>query len=316
MNGTLVIADCIEGHLTATTPNLVAAAAALREPITLGVVTAGDNVAAQVGFAGVDALVAVRAPSGAFDSDISVAAVRLMIEAIQPRVVLMAYSIRSAAYAAALAETLDLGFASDVVAIAREADGTLLVTRPVYGGKVYAEFAVSADVPALLLLRADIWPAAEAGGPPAVRELPLGAMAQRRVHHVEYRRPEAGVDLARADVIFAVGRGVGEQSNIEPFAAVARRMDVALGASRPIVDAGWLPAPHQVGQTGVTVKPRLYVAFGISGAVQHLAGMQASNTIVAVNNDPDAAIFDFADVGAVADINEVAKHMQALLERT
>ncbi len=122
-----------------------------------------------------------------------------------------------------------------------------------------------------------------------------------------------GVDLTLADVIFNLGCGVGEQGNIEPFAAVAKRMDVALGASRPLVDAGWLPASHQVGQTGVIVKPRLYVAFGISGAIQHLVGMQASNTVVAINSDPDAAIFDFSDIGAVADINEVAKQMKVLL---
>ncbi len=141
--------------LAATAPNLVAAAATLREPVTLGVVATTDEVAAQGALAGVDAIVTVRPPSDASDADVHAAAVRVMIEEIKPRVVVMAYSIRSAAFAAALAETLDLGFASDVVALERGAEGALLATRPVYGGKVYAELAFSADAPALVLLRAD-----------------------------------------------------------------------------------------------------------------------------------------------------------------
>jgi electron transfer flavoprotein alpha subunit len=121
------------------------------------------------------------------------------------------------------------------------------------------------------------------------------------------------VDLKRADVVLAVGRGVGAQENIGVFAELAEQLGAVLGASRPLVDAGWLPPAHQVGQTGVTVKPKVYVAFGISGAIQHLAGMQASKTIVAVNTDEAAPIFNVATVGAVADINEVAEQMKLLL---
>ncbi len=313
MSGTLVVAEWIDGQLAATAPNLISAAARLGGPVTLGVVTAEvDQVAGQAGFAGVGEILAVRADTADFDAEHFAAAVGAMIQALKPSLVLMAYSIRSASFAAALAEALDLGFASDVVTLER-VGGELLATRPVYGGKVHAEVAFSSEVPALALLRADLWPAASPAPASAVRELELPARAPSRVRHRDYRRPEAGVDLRRADVIFAVGRGVGEQANIEPFAAIAKRLDVALGASRPLIDAGWLPAPHQVGQTGVIVKPRLYVAFGISGALQHLVGMQGSSTVVAVNSDPEAAIFDFADVGAVADINEVAKELQALL---
>ena len=311
MNGTLVIADIVDGQLGATTSNLVAAAASLGEPVTLGVVGESDP-AGETALVGLERLATVRVPTHTFDAERQAAAVKAMIADLKPRAVLMAYSIRAASYGAALAESLDLAFVSDVVALQKDKDGTLLATRPLYGGKVHAEFALSADAPALLLLRADIWPEAAPGAPPAKHDIST-TVPEGRVRHVEYLRPEEGVDLTRADVIFALGRGVGEQSKIEPFAAVAKQMDVALGASRPLVDAGWLPAPHQVGQTGVVVKPLLYVAFGISGAVQHLAGMQASKTIVAVNSDPDAAIFDFADVGAVADANEVAKELMAKL---
>ena len=113
-------------------------------------------------------------------------------------------------------------------------------------------------------------------------------------------------------MILAIGRGVGEKDNIEQFAELAERMGATLASSRPLVDAGWLPQARQVGQSGNTVKPKVYVAFGISGAVQHLAGMKGAGTIVAVNTDQEAAIFNVAQLGAVADMFDVADELEKL----
>lgn len=314
MSSALVVAECVGTDLQESSAQLITAARELCDFVSLGIVCQDiERMCGQARFAVVDDIVAVRADADVFDHDSHAAAVRTMFEQIGPEVVLMTYTIRAASFAAALAEALDLGFVSDVVGLRRDEDGEIVAIRSMFGGKVHAELGFVGGGPIMALLRPDVWTPSETGETLPVRELELGARAPSRVRHREYRHPEAGVDLTRAPVVFTVGRGVGERDKIQPFAEIAERMGVALGASRPVVDAGWLPAPHQVGQTGVTVKPRLYVAFGVSGALQHLVGMQSSSTIVAVNTDPEAAIFDVAHEGAVADIHEVAEHIQILL---
>ena len=317
MSGALVVGEITNGRLGEATACLVAAAVDLGGPVTLGVVTNdSEPIAAQAAFVGIDQIVAVTADAEPFNHEVQAAAVAAMIDHQQPALVLMGYTIRAASFAAGLAESLDLGFASDAIDVRRDDAGALLAIRPLYGGKVQAEVAFSQDVPAMILMRPNAHAAAAAPTAPPVHQLAFDPAGISRVRHQEFRQPDTGVDLTQAEVILAVGRGVGEQEKIQPFAQIAELLGVALGASRPVVDSGWLPSAHQVGQTGVTVKPRLYVAFGISGALQHLAGMQTSNTIVAVNTDPDAAIFNVAHEGAVADIHEVAEHIKALLETT
>jgi electron transfer flavoprotein alpha subunit len=112
--------------------------------------------------------------------------------------------------------------------------------------------------------------------------------------------------------VLSVGRGIGEQQNLEQFERLAQRLGATLGVSRPLVDAGWVANDRQVGQSGKTVKPRVYLALGISGAVQHLAGMRGSDTIIAVNSDPDAPIFGVAHYGAVADLFDVAEELESI----
>ena len=312
MSGALVVTQVVDGHLEDSVRELVTAAVELGGPVTLGVVAEDPAaVVAETAIAGVDAVVAARVPAG-FDPDTARAAVAALIEQVGPDVVLLAHSIRSASFAAGLAAEAGLGFAADVVQLRRE-DGAVVAVKPVYGGKVLAELDFPGRQRVLALVRSNVWEAAgDAAAAPAATEVALPAV-ERRVRHVEYRVPESGVDLKRADVVLAVGRGVGAQENIGIFVELAEQLGAVLGASRPLVDAGWLPPAHQVGQTGVTVKPKVYVAFGISGAIQHLAGMQASKTIVAVNTDEAAPIFNVATVGAVADINEVAEQMKLLL---
>ena len=314
MNGTLVVADTEAAGLSNASLRLISAAQALGGQVSLGLIVTNEARARELRFvAGVDQVFAMGVQDETFDTDRTTAAIRALIARAKPRLVLMPYAIRPASIGAAIAESLDFGFISDVVQLTRAEDGAILATRPVYGGKALAEFAVKADAPALLLLRADLWPPAVRGGSPEVAFEPAPAPAAKHIRHREFLKPESGVDLTQADVIFAIGRGIGDQANIRLYEDIAKRLGVALGASRPLVSAGWLPAPHQVGQTGVVVRPKLYVAFGISGAPQHLVGMQSSGAVVAVNTDKDAAIFDVADVGAVADIREVGKELLAKL---
>jgi electron transfer flavoprotein alpha subunit len=138
--------------------------------------------------------------------------------------------------------------------------------------------------------------------------------AAARSEHLGYREVEAGdVDITKADFLLSIGRGVEEQDNIERFEELADKLGATLSVSRPLVDAGWMPGARQVGQSGKTVKPRVYLALGISGAVQHLAGMRTAETIIAVNTDPEAPIFSVAHYGAVVDMFELADELEQAL---
>ncbi|HEY4621334.1 MAG TPA: electron transfer flavoprotein subunit alpha/FixB family protein, partial [Gaiellaceae bacterium] len=165
----------------------------------------------------------------------------------------------------------------------------------------------------LLLLRPTTWPPAEGASDAPVSSLHVD-VAPSRARHVEFVDVAAStdVDITQADFLLSVGRGIGDADTIRQFEGLAAKMGATLSVSRPIVDAGWMPASRQVGQSGKTVKPKVYLAFGISGAVQHLAGMKASGTIIAVNTDPDASIFGVAHYGAVVDLFDVAEELEKL----
>ena len=141
----------------------------------------------------------------------------------------------------------------------------------------------------------------------------LGPVESRARHRELREAAKSDVDITTADFLLSIGRGIGEQENIAMFEELAQKIGATLAVSRPIVDAGWMPNARQVGQSGKTVKPKVYLAFGISGAVQHLAGMKTSETIIAVNTDPEAAIFDVAHYGAVADLFDVAEELAKLV---
>ena len=131
------------------------------------------------------------------------------------------------------------------------------------------------------------------------------------MRHISYAEPPAGdVDITQAEFLVSIGRGVEEQSNIAQFEELAEAIGATLSCSRPLVDGGWMPESRQVGQSGRTVTPKVYLAFGISGAVQHLAGMKSAATIIAINTDPEAAIFCVAHFGAVCDLFDVADELK------
>lgn len=308
----LVVAEIVDGVVSPLTGEAVAAARSLGGEVVVAVVGPNaETLAPQLAFDGVGEIVTVSAPESDRDHEQMVQAVEALVSSVGPNVVLAPFTIRSTAWAAPVAVRRDLAFAPDVVALTAAGEG-LTVSRSIYEGRVRADYAFPTDRPVLALVRGSAWAPAESGGSPVTRVLEV-PFEPSRVTAGELSRPSGDLDLSRADVVLAVGRGVGSRENVALFADLANRLGASLAASRPVVDAGWLPAVHQVGQTGVTVKPQVYLAFGISGAQQHLAGMQASTLVVAVNSNKEAPIFDFADVGAVEDIHEVAEQLQAIL---
>lgn len=312
MSGVLVIADEVGGELRDVTLELVGAARALgASPVAVAVVAADpERLAARLELAGVDDLVLV--PAGVQPtSDTQRRAVSALVTELRPLLVIGGFTVDGMGWGPAVAAELGLGFASDVISCSLD-DGAVVAQREFYGAKVQAELEFPGAETVLLLLRPTVWEPASEPGAPARRTfgLPPGS---DRIRHREYVAPAAGdVDIGAADFVLSIGRGVGERENIPTFEALADRLGAVLGSSRPLVDAGWMPSSRQVGQSGNTVKPKLYLAFGISGAVQHIAGMKGSGTVVAVNSDPDAAIFAIADYGAVADLFDVADELQAL----
>jgi electron transfer flavoprotein alpha subunit len=157
-------------------------------------------------------------------------------------------------------------------------------------------------------------PARVASGQPTARALELELAGAARTEHMEFREVSVGdIDITKAEFLLSVGRGIEDKDNLPRFERLADRLGATLSVSRPLVDAGWVSNARQVGQSGKTVKPRVYLALGISGAVQHLAGMRGAEMIIAVNSDPEAPIFGVAHYGAVADLFEVADELERTL---
>lgn len=306
----LVVAEHLRGQVRDVTFELIAAGRELGGPLAVAVIGA-DPGALNVNRTGVDEVVHVQVEQAEFENDVYQHALEALIAERRPRVILLGFTVNSLGYGPAVATKLGLGFASDVFAV-RPDGGSLIATRAFYGSKVHAELEFPAEKPVMLLLRPTVWPPAEGGGSPRISLLRVTTPPSRARHKEFSEQPRADVDIGEADFLLAIGRGIGDKENIPTFERLAEKMGATLAVSRPLVDAGWMPNSRQVGQSGKTVKPKVYLAMGISGAVQHLAGMNASGTIIAVNTDPEAAIFSTAHYGAVADLFEVAEELGKL----
>jgi electron transfer flavoprotein alpha subunit len=307
MSRILVVAEHLRGHAREITYELITAASALGGSTTVAVI-AHEPTAIDVDRVGVDEVVHILVDTDGYDSDVYRVALETLVRERKPDVVLCGFTVDSMGFAPAVAAKLGLGFGSDIFDLRRE-DGHLVAMRAFYGGKVHAELEFPPERPALLLLRPTVWPQAAQGGTPTVSELALPPVTSR-LHHREYvETPKGDVDIAAAPFLLSIGRAVEDAAGVAQFQELADRMGATLAASRPLVDQGLLPASRQVGQSGTTVQPKVYLAFGISGAVQHLAGMKNAETVVAVNLDPEAPIFEAADYGAVADIFDVAEEL-------
>jgi electron transfer flavoprotein alpha subunit len=207
-----------------------------------------------------------------------------------------------------VAARLEVGALADVVELTLEGDG-FVARRPVYSAKAFATVDTSGKRPQVISLRPNVFAAEKAEGSAEVVRLE-GLSPNIRALVEEVRDTGGGeLDVAEADIIVSGGRGIKGPENFALIRQLAESLGGAVGASRAVVDAGWIGHDHQVGQTGKVVSPSLYVACGISGAIQHLAGMSSSKVIVAVNKDPDAPIFKIADYGVVGDLFQVIPPM-------
>jgi electron transfer flavoprotein alpha subunit len=308
----LVVAEHRRGVVRDVTRELVTAGRALG-PVTVALVARDpDALVREVDLEGVAEIVTVRVESDAFENDVYRAALEQLIGARRPAVTLTGFTVDAMGYGPAVAAALGLGFASDVHGVVLEG-GAVVARRSFYGSKVDAELEFPGTDGVVLMLRPTTWSPAEPGCGAAVTSFDVEP-ATSRARHLELIDPEAAtdVDITQADFLLSVGRGIGDRENLEQLERLAERLGATLSVSRPLVDAGWMPASRQVGQSGKTVKPAVYLALGISGAVQHLAGMKAAGTIIAVNTDPEAAIFDVAHYGAVVDLFDVADELEKL----
>jgi electron transfer flavoprotein alpha subunit len=287
----------------------------LARSLGLGEVTAvaaGDSVSALAAdlFAyGADRVVTLEDPQLAvYRTDPYAGAIGALVRERAPRLVLLAGSARGRDLAAALAADLDAPLATDALEI-RADGGDVVFVRPSFGGNLFSTLRPKGDAPRLATIRARAYPmpardAGRSGTPESVA--PRIDAAAIRTETLGFEAEEgATVNLVDANVIVSGGRGLGKPENFSLVRELADALGGAVGASRAVVDAGWIPYVHQVGQTGRTVKPKLYVACGISGAIQHLAGMRTSDTIVAINKDPAAPIFKVATWGIVGDLFEI-----------
>ncbi|HSP34976.1 MAG TPA: electron transfer flavoprotein subunit alpha/FixB family protein [Thermoanaerobaculia bacterium] len=240
----------------------------------------------------------------AYNTETYAAFVKQVVDAMKPAVVLFGGTSNGRDLAPRLAARLNVGVASDVDRL-EWADGKLRARRPVYSGKAFATVDVTGN-PAIATCRPNAFPAEEAGGAAAQVSEVAYQPVEAKAKVVDTKTSEAGeVSLVEADIVVSGGRGLKEAANFSYIRDLAHAIGGAVGASRATVDAGWIEHQHQVGQTGRVVSPNLYIAAGISGASQHLAGMSSSKHIIAINKDPEAPIFRIADLGVVGDLFQV-----------
>ena len=243
-----------------------------------------------------------------FNHDVYAQAVAALYDEVVPTVLVMPNSVNGLDYAPAVANELDLPLVTDAVGV--EYDDTLVVTREMYGSKVETTVEVDGDSFAVTTRGAE-WPQAEGVGDADVSAFDF-TPDESAIGSTVTGFEEVGggdVDISEADFLVSIGRGIEEEDNLPLVEDLVEATDATLSSSRPIVDNGWLPKNRQVGQSGKVVTPDVYLAIGISGAVQHVAGMKGSDTIIAVNTDPNAPIFDIADYGIVGDLFEVVPEL-------
>jgi len=245
-----------------------------------------------------------------FRDDCYSAVTAAVIREYKPEIVLAGATAIGRSFIPGVATTLNAGLTADCTRLEiREEDGALLQTRPAFGGNIMATIVSESSRPQMATVRPKVMKGLQLDESRTGRILkirPTEQQLQSRVQVIESVVAEAGrVNIQEADILISGGRGLESEKGFDLIRELAETMGAKVSASRAVVDAGWIPYPHQVGQTGKTVAPKLYIACGISGAVQHVAGMQSAETIVAINRDEHASIFNVADYGIVGDLFEI-----------
>lgn len=318
MSGVLVLAEQAGGELGEQTLELIGVglelAAGGAGPVSVALLGAGGaSLVEEVSAPGVGEVILAGLTQERFEAHVWELALSELIEARRPAVVLLAHSGDSLGYAAAVAARLSLGFAADVTGVRREQDG-LVASRDADGRRLRGELDFPGKEMVLLTLRRGAFPGCEVSADATVEvsEPQIEGLEQAgRTERIELIPREAGeVDIAKADFLLSIGRGVGDGERIGELEELAKSLGATLSGSAPLVEAGKLPRSRKVGQSGAMVAPRVYLALGISGAAPHVAGMSKARMIIAVNSDPEARIFEVSHYGAVADLFEVAQALE------
>jgi electron transfer flavoprotein alpha subunit len=316
----LTLAECHEGRLARASLEALGAARRIADRSGSAVVAVliGDDVrqlGAELGAQGADRVFSYEGPElSSYATEVWTRAVAAVVAEVEPTAVLLAGTALGLDLAPRLAARLGLGLVSECVRLDVSEDGTLCGERAVFGGRVLERVSWRA-APALATLRIGLQalPVREPSRSVDVLRRSVATDARARVVGRLGAALEdgAGPELSEARIVVAAGRGIGSAENLAVLRDLAEALGAALAGSRAVVDAGWLDHQRQVGQTGRTIAPDLYVACGISGAIQHLAGMSSSGTVVAINRDSQAPIFAAADYGIVGDVLEIARRLAA-----
>ena len=317
----LVIAEQRGGKPNRATWETIAAAQQAGGPVAIAVLGAGaETAAAELGAADVAGVIVVEAAAVAeYTADGYVLALAALVAQEQPALVFLSHTYQTRDFAPALAARLGRPLVTDVTAI-KKTDDRLVYVRPVFQGKLSADVEAAGPAPHLATFqigafRADAAGRGSSAAPSRTVAVSVDAGAIRQKAEAPFQEARQAVDLSQAERIVSVGRGIKAQEHLKIAEELAKALGAELAASRPICDAGWLPMDRQIGSSGQTVAPKLYVALGISGAIQHLVGMKGARTIVAINKDPEAPIFEIADYGIAGDLFEVVPVLIAELNK-
>jgi electron transfer flavoprotein alpha subunit len=320
----LVIAEQKDGRLNRASWEAIAAAQALggdARPVSVAVFGKGiSGVAGELAQAAVAGVVAADHDAlSSYTPDAFVEAARQVIAGVEPSHVLLPHTYQTRDFAPVLAARLDRALVTDVIGIKAD-EGQPRFARPMFQGKLVADVVLEGPAPHLATVqigafRADAVRKGSAPAPVTPAAVTIDPAAVRQQPEAPFQESRQAVDLSQAERIVAVGRGIKAQEHVALAEQLAAAFGAELAASRPICDNGWLPMERQIGSSGQTVAPKLYVAIGISGAIQHLVGMKGSRTIVAVNKDAEAPIFEIADYGVTGDLFEIAPALIAELKK-
>lgn len=313
--GIWFFAESREGKLTPVAFEMLSGALKLKESLgeeVSGVVIGSgtEGFAAELGSRGADKVYIIDDESLAhFQEEAYALAMAGLIEKYLPSIVIAGATMMGRAFIPSVAAMVRTGLTADCTGIDIDPGTRLLLqTRPTFGGNLMARIVCRNHRPQMSTIRPKIFdeaPVSRDSKAEVVNEPFDPSAVKNRVEFCGRQKVENMVDLQESEVIVSGGRGMKEPKNFALIKELADALGGAVGASRAAVDAGWMPYPHQVGQTGKTVKPKIYIACGISGAIQHLAGMQTSDYIIAINKDPEAPIFRVANLGIVGDVFEI-----------
>jgi len=318
----LVVAEQRDGVLNRVSWEAIAAAQQMSGGLPITVLAIGESVTGVAQeLAGADVaevLVGEHSALRLYTPDAFTMALQGIVQRTAPTFLLLAHTYQARDFAPMLAARLRTALLTDVTGTSGQG-ATTTFTRPMFQGKLAATVRPRSSGPSIITFQIGAFRAdgVRLGGPaPVTRvDVSIDEAAIRQKPEPPFKETKQAVDLSQAERIVAVGRGIKSQDNLPLAQNLARAMGAEVAASRPICDNGWLPMERQVGSSGQTVAPKLYVALGISGAIQHLVGMKGSRTIVAINKDADAPIFEVADYGIVGDLFEIVPALTAELEK-